>query len=133
MNDCIFCKIIKREIPCYKVYEDENFLAFLDIKPLNPGHTLVIPKNHYRWVWDVDNIGAYYEVVKKVASAIKKAYKIETVISLVIGEEVPHAHVWLVPRFDNDGHGAAIDLKNLKILSPEQMDEARCKIRDCIH
>ena len=121
MNDCIFCKIIKGEIPSYKVYEDENFLAFLDIRPLNPGHTLVIPKEHLRWVWDIENIGEYYKVVKKIANAIKKVHGTDYVISLVFGEEVDHAHTWLIPRFKDDGHGGAIDLKNIKKIPEEEM------------
>lgn len=127
--DCIFCKIAKGELPSYKIHEDDNFIAFLDIRPLNPGHTLVIPKKHYRWVWEVENIGAYYEVVGKVANAIKKAFSIDYVVSLVFGEEVPHAHVWLVPRLENDGHGAAIDLTNIKDLSEQEMQTAAEKIR----
>ncbi len=127
--DCIFCKIIAGEIPSYKVYEDDNFFAFLDISPLNPGHTLIIPKKHYRWVWDVPNIGEYYQVVGKTAKAIKKAFSTDWVISLVVGEAVPHAHVWLIPRFENDGHGAAINLKNVKRLSEEKMKEAAEKIK----
>ena len=92
MDDCIFCKIIKGEAPSYKVYEDDDFFAFLSIVPLNPGHTLVIPKKHFRWVWDVPNIGEYYEAVGKIANAMRKAFNIEWVVSLVAGEEVPHAH-----------------------------------------
>jgi len=129
MDDCIFCKIVRREIPSYKVYEDENTLAFLDIRPLNPGHTLIIPKKHYRWVWDIESIGEYYDVVKKVALAIKKAQKTDYVISLVFGEEIHHAHTWLVPRLKNDGHGNAIDIKNVKKMSEEEMG----KIADEIH
>ncbi|KKT79078.1 MAG: Histidine triad (HIT) protein, partial [Parcubacteria group bacterium GW2011_GWF2_44_8b] len=60
--ECIFCKIVKGEIASCKVYEDENFLAFLDINPQSPGHTQVITKIHYRWVWDVPNAGEYFEV-----------------------------------------------------------------------
>lgn len=123
-NNCIFCRIAKGEIPCYKVYEDRDFLAFLDIRPLNKGHTLVIPKQHYRWVWDVKNIGDYYKAVQKVANAQKKAFGTDYVISLVAGEEVQHAHVWLVPRFKGDGHGGAIRLDNIKSLSKEDMEEA---------
>ena len=126
---CIFCKIIAGEIPSYKVYEDDEILAFLDIRPLNPGHTLVIPKKHYRWVWDIENIGEFYEKVGKVARAIKKGFGTDYVVSLVFGEEVPHAHVWLIPRFDDDGHGGAIDLKNVKELSKEEMQEAAERIR----
>ena len=128
-QNCIFCKIVKKEIPCYKVYEDDSFLAFLDINPKNPGHTLIIPKNHYRWVWDVPNIGEYYSVVGKVANAIKKAMNTDFVVSLVIGEEVPHAHVWLIPRFDNDGHGTSIDLNVQKDISKDEMVVIADKIR----
>lgn len=129
MNNCIFCKIVKGEIPSYKVYEDENFLAFLDIRPLNPGHTLVIPKKHFRWVWDIENIGEYYKVVKKIANAIKKVHKTDYVISLVFGEEVDHAHTWLIPRFKDDGHGSAIDLKNIKEIPAEKMQKIAEKIQ----
>jgi histidine triad (HIT) family protein len=94
---CIFCKIVAREIPANIVYEDEHFLAFLDIRPQSPGHTLVIPKKHYRWVWDVENIGSYFEVVQKIALAQRKAFGTELVTSKIVGEEVPHAHVWLIP------------------------------------
>ena len=98
MDDCVFCKIVKGELPSSKVYEDDDFLAFLDIRPLSPGHTLIIPKHHYRWVWDVPNVGAYFEVVKKIALAQQRAFGAsEEIHSKVVGEEVPHAHVWLFP------------------------------------
>ena len=132
MIDCIFCKIIKGEIPSYKVYEDKNFLAFLDINPRNKGHTLVIPKKHYRWVWDIPNIDKYYKVVGKIANAIRKSLKTEFIVSLVLGEEVPHAHVWLVPRFENDGHGISIDLSNIKKISPEEMNKTAEKIKNLL-
>jgi len=128
--DCIFCKIASGKMPCYKVYEDENFLAFLDIRPLNIGHTLVIPKKHFRWVWDVTNIGEYYTVVGKIAQAMKKAFHTDLVVSLVVGEEVVHAHVWLVPRFSNDGHGKAINLENIKEFSEREMQDAANKIKN---
>ena len=104
-------------------------MAFLDIRPLNPGHTLVIPKEHFRWVWDIENVGEYYETVKKVANAIKKVHKTEYVISLVFGEEVEHAHVWLIPRFEDDGHGGSIDLKNIKEIPTEEMLKIAEKIQ----
>lgn len=129
MDNCIFCKIIKGEIPCYKVYEDDDFLAFLDIQPRNPGHTLVIPKYHWRWVWDHPNIEGYYKVVGDVANAIRRAMKTDWVVSLVLGEEVPHAHVWLVPRFENDGHGGSIVLGNIKDISQEEMQQIAEKIK----
>ncbi len=131
-EDCIFCKIIAGEIPCNKIYEDNNILAFLDIKPLNPGHTLVIPKEHCRWVWDIKNIGKFYGTVKKIANAIRKAFKTEFLVSLVLGEEVPHAHVWLIPRFKNDGHGTSIKLENTKEIPKKEMQEITEKIKAAV-
>lgn len=133
MDDCIFCKIVQGEIPSYKVYEDQDFLAFLDIRPLNPGHTLVIPKKHYRWVWDVPDLKEYYGVVGRIANAIRKAFDTDYVVSLVLGEEVAHAHVWLVPRFKNDGHGGAINLQNVKELSEKEMQEAMDRIKGSLN
>jgi len=108
-KDCIFCKIVKGEIPAKKVYEDENFLAFLDIHPLAPGHTQVIPKKHYRWVWDLPsqtetpgNIGEYFKVAQKIALAQKKAFGADIVRSQVYGEEIFHAHIWLWPETVGD-------------------------------
>ena len=97
-ESCVFCKIVRGEFPSHRVYEDEKFLVFLDIRPLAPGHVLVIPKEHYRWVWDVPNIGTYFELVQTVAKAIPKAFDpIEEIHARVIGEEVLHAHIWLYP------------------------------------
>lgn len=98
MENCIFCKIVRGELPSYKVYEDEDFLAFLDINPLSPGHCMVIPKGHYRWVWDVPNVGKYFEVATKVALAQKKAFDTDWVLSKVVGEDVHHAHIWVYPN-----------------------------------
>jgi histidine triad (HIT) family protein len=100
---CIFCKIIAGEIPATKIYEDENYLAFLDIHPQSPGHAQVIPKTHYRWVWDVPNAGAYFEVVKKIAQAQQKAFGTDWILSRIIGDEVPHAHIWVFPSDEAKG------------------------------
>lgn len=97
MENCIFCKIIKKEIPASIVYEDENYLGFLSIDPMSPGHTLIIPKTHYRWVWDVPNAGEYFEITKKIALAQRKAFNTEFVLSKIVGEEVHHAHIWVFP------------------------------------
>jgi len=129
MTDCIFCKIAKKEIPADIVYEDKYFMAFLDIKPVNPGHTLIIPKKHARWVWDVKNFGEYLEFTKKVAKALQKAIKTEYIAMGVAGNEVSHAHIHLVPRFENDGHGGWIDPKNIKELSKEEMEKIAEKIK----
>ena len=103
MENCIFCKIIRGEIPSYKVYEDDNFLAFLDIHPQSVGHVQVIPKQHYRWVWQVPNVGDYLEVVRKIAVAQQKAFDTEWVLSKIVGDEVQHAHIWVYPNREVKG------------------------------
>lgn len=123
MEECIFCKIVKHEIPASIVYEDANFMAFLDIRPLSPGHTLVIPKKHYRWVWDLPilgnnnlNIKEYFGIVAKIAEAQRKAFGVESIWGKVIGEEVPHAHVWVIPNPDiTAGDKKNFDLNSQKI------------------
>lgn len=109
MNDCVFCKIVRGEIPAHKVYEDEQFLAFLDIHPQSPGHTQVIPKQHYRWVWDVPNAGAYFEVAQKIAKAEQKAFSTDWILSKTVGDEVEHAHLWVFPN--NKVAGDSMDLE----------------------
>lgn len=98
MNNCIFCKIIRREIPSNIVYEDERFLAFLSIDPRSPGHTLIVPKEHHRWVWDVPNISEYFALAQKIAFAQRKAFDEEAICSHIEGEEVEHAHIWIYPQ-----------------------------------
>jgi len=111
-SSCIFCKIVSKEIPADVVYEDDHFLAFLDIRPQSPGHTLVIPKEHYRWVWDVPDLPAYFAVVAKIAKAQKKAFNQERILSKIIGEEVPHAHIWVFP--DPETMGDKMDFEGNK-------------------
>lgn len=100
MEDCIFCKIVRGEIPAHKVYEDDRFLAFLDIHPKAPGHAQVIPKAHCRWVWDVPNVGEYFTVATKIAQAERKAFGTDWILSRIVGDEVPHAHIWIYPSTD---------------------------------
>lgn len=98
MNVCIFCKIVRKEIPAHIVYEDADFLAFLDIHPRSPGHTQVIPKKHFRWVWDIPNVGNYFEVVQKIAKAQQKAFETDFILSKIVGDEIEHAHIWVFPN-----------------------------------
>jgi histidine triad (HIT) family protein len=126
--DCLFCKIVSGELPCYKVYEDEDFLGFLDINPLNPGNVLLIPKKHYQWVYDVPNFGEYWEVAKKVALAAQVVVGSHSINFLTLGYEVPHAHIRIVPRFDGDGHDDGVRISNVKQIPPEKMKEIAEKI-----
>ena len=95
----LFTKIIKGEIPCHKILEDENYFSFLDIRPINPGHALVIPKKEIDYVFDVDDadLSGILPFAKKVAAAIKKSVPCERVGIMVAGLEVPHCHFHLVP------------------------------------
>lgn len=103
MDDCIFCKIVKGDIPAHKVYEDDNYLAFLDINPVSIGHTLLIPKIHYRWVYDVPNFGEFWQVAQKLAISIKNSSLNPEFISfLTMGNEVLHAHIHIIPRSSVD-------------------------------
>ena len=115
MIECVFCKIVAKQIPAHIIYEDNDFLAFLDISPRSAGHTQIIPKKHFRWVWDVPNGGAYFEVAKKIAKAQQKAFKVELVRSQIFGEEIPHAHIWVWPSNNNaDPKDFENNLKKIK-------------------
>ena len=95
----IFTRIVKGEIPCYKIAEDERFFAFMDINPVAVGHTLVIPKREDDYIFNLedDEIGAMMVFAKKVAKAIEKAVTCKRIGVAVIGLEVPHAHIHLIP------------------------------------
>lgn len=100
-QDCIFCKIIKGDIPSFKIYEDPFYLAFLDISQFTKGHTLVIPKKHYANVWEVTEIGEYMKVVQTIVKHFKaKGFKY--IDTLTFGRLVPHAHIHLVPHNGDD-------------------------------
>lgn len=95
----IFTRIVNGEIPCYKVAESEDFLAFLDIAPIQKGHTLVIPKKEVDYIFDLDDdlyLGLH-AFAKRVAAAIEKTVHCERIGQTVLGLEVPHAHIHLVP------------------------------------
>lgn len=111
MNDTLFTKIVRREIPAEIVYEDDDTLAFLDIKPNNPGHTLVIPKRPYKNIFDIaeDDWLAVARTVRLLAPALIHAVKADGInIKMnngdAAGQEVPHLHIHLIPRFADDGH-----------------------------
>ncbi|MDE6795451.1 MAG: HIT family protein [Muribaculaceae bacterium] len=118
----IFSRIVAGEIPSYKVAEDEKFYAFLDINPVNWGHTLVIPKVETDYIFDIDDeqLGEMMVFTKKVAKAIKKAIPCRKVGVAVLGLEVPHAHIHLIP-LQNEGD---MDFRHkVENPSPEKMKE----------
>ncbi len=95
----LFTRIVNGEIPCHKICEDENYLAFLEIQPINPGHTLVIPKKEIDYLFDIgdDTLGGLMVFAKKVAHAIRKEIPCKRIGVMVAGLEVPHAHIHLIP------------------------------------
>jgi histidine triad (HIT) family protein len=123
----IFSKIVKGEIPCYKIAEDEKFLAFLDINPLSMGHALVIPKEEIDYIFDL-NDELYNEMflfAKKVSKAIGKSVKCIRIGLVVYGLDVPHAHIHLIPLLGNND----IDFNKPKIkLSDDEFVELSKKI-----
>jgi histidine triad (HIT) family protein len=125
---CIFCKIVTGEIPSYKVYEDENFIAFLDVFPRVKGHTLIIPKKHYRWVYDVPHFGEYFEVAKKVAVPLKKAVNAEFISFVTLGEEVPHAHIHILPQ--TNGNIKGIKFTEVLSMKKEELEKLAQQIEN---
>ena len=99
MEDSIFTKIIKGEIPCHKIYEDDRTFAFLDIHPVQPGHVLVIPKRQVEFVWDLneDDYQAVMTTAKMIALALRQTLGVAYVGEKVFGLDVPHAHIHLIP------------------------------------
>jgi len=124
MDDCIFCKIVTGKLPCYKVYEDEKYIAFLDIFPRTKGHAMVIPKTHYRWVYDVPDFGEYWEVILKVTKAIKKALVPDFINYITYGMDVPHAHIHILPQ-----SGQAQVFPEIKKMSSEELQKITDQIR----
>lgn len=120
MSDCIFCKIVAGELPMYRVYEDADFLGFLDVRPLTLGNSLLIPKPHYRWVYDVPDFGHYFEVAKTIALASQDILDAESVSLLTLGYEVPHAHIRIIPRFPDDLHPKGIDT-SINVHTPPEI------------
>ena len=129
---CVFCAIVGNQIPSLKVYEDEDFIVFLDIRPLNKGHTLVAPKKHYRWTYDVEAFGPYWEVAKKIALATIAGLEAKYVQFLTAGLGVAHAHIHVVPRYENDGHGEYLDPAGVKQMSEQELKETAEKIKNAI-
>lgn len=99
MQDSIFTKIINGEIPCHKIYEDERTFAFLDIHPASEGHTLVVPKRQVEFVWDLpqEDYAALMATAQRIALHLREKTGCHYVGSAIVGTDVPHAHVHLVP------------------------------------
>ncbi len=124
----LFTKIVKGEIPCYKIMEDDRYLAFLDLRPINPGHTLVITKQEISYIFDVDDdlLAGLMVFAKKVAKKIAAKVPCKRIGVMVAGLEVPHCHIHLIPM------NAIKDLNfaNAKPATPEELQAMVERIND---
>ena len=124
----VFSKIIKGEIPCYKIAEDERYFAFLDINPLKAGHTLVVPKQETDYIFDLDDelLTGLIIFSKRIAAAIRSAFPCNRIGIAILGLEVPHAHIHLVPMDSMED----VNFRNPKLrFTPEEFKEIAVKIR----
>lgn len=113
MDYCVFCKIVKGELPCSKVYEDNLLLAFMDIQPVEKGHILIIPKEHHKYMSEVSDelLREIIILAKKIEIALRKSEVKAQDINLfladgeIANQEIPHFHLHIIPRYPNDGFG----------------------------
>ena len=129
MDECLFCQIVAGKVPSNKVFEDKDILAFLDINPRNPGHTLVIPKKHIETVMDMSDaeFGKIVKTVKDVVNAVKVGTSADGISigqsnGKAAGQVIPHVHFHVIPRFNNEG---PVGLEG--ILPVKRMDEESLK------
>jgi len=136
-NDCVFCKILKGEIPCTKVYEDDKVLAFLDIAPFNLGHTVIVPKDHQHSITTLDEefLCAMICLAPKIGAALMRATGAEGFNILqnngrVAGQAVPHVHFHVIPRFADDK--VVFTAPGKKYSGPEEMADLTEKLQKYI-
>ena len=134
LDSCIFCRIVCKEAPASIVYEDEKIIAFLDIRPLNQGHPLIIPKEHYETVYDIPEelLAHIYKIVKRAAVAVNNATKADGITIIqqngqAAGQEVFHLHVHVVPRYEGQKLPRFTDIPN---ASREQLEKTAERIRE---
>jgi histidine triad (HIT) family protein len=131
MTDCIFCKIINRELPASIIHEDDQVIAFMDIQPVNPGHILVVPKIHKEFIAELDETLTFrlFNVGAKINRAIRKSEIQSEGINYFLadgeaaGQEVFHTHLHIIPRFHNDGFGLNFPQNYSKLPKREVLDE----------
>ncbi len=130
MNDCIFCKIVAKEIPKDFLYEDEHSVAFLDMKPINPGHTLIVPKEHVDHFFDIPQplYGHVFEAAKKIAPILKAVMGTARTGLAIEGFGVAHTHLHLVPI----NHGNELNPERAKPATPEELKEIGEKIKKAL-
>ena len=127
MKDCLFCQIVAGKIPAYEVYRDRQCLAFLDIRPLNPGHLLVVPKKHDEYLFDLDDTayGEIFKITKRLAGPLKEATEAVRIGLVVEGFGIDHLHLHLVPIYEIN----QLDPNRAYTASVEELTKMRKKIK----
>lgn len=135
-EDCIFCKILKSELPVSTIYEDERLIVIVDLYPVNKGHVLLIPKSHAVSLSDVpdDTLSHMMLLAKKMNASLRKAYNCDGVNLFLAdgaaaGQEVFHAHLHVYPRYEQDGFGFRYDDRHFKQLNRAEMDAIAAELR----
>lgn len=125
MKECLFCKIVSGKLPSYKVYEDALFFGFLDIVPRTHGHSLLVPKKHCRWVYDVEEFDKYWLAAHALTRTLQGALSPVFVSYVTHGLEVPHAHIHILPRQKDENVFVPQPIPS----SPEELEHIASKIR----
>jgi histidine triad (HIT) family protein len=135
-ESCIFCRIVEKKVPASIVYEDDVVMAFLDIHPLNEGHTLVIPKRHYSFIYEVpdEEVAHLYKIVKKIALAVRKGVKAGGITiaqqnEKAAGQDVFHVHVHVIPRYERQ---KLPRFEEVQEASRARLDQVAEKLKQCI-
>ncbi|MEM5798891.1 MAG: HIT family protein [Candidatus Aenigmatarchaeota archaeon] len=136
MQECTFCKIVTGKIPAYKIFENEDVMAFLDINPRNPGHTLVIPKRHVEFLSDLTDkeAGDIFIYVRRISEMVRNALKADGIsLSLssgrAAGQVVPHLHFHIIPRFLNEAPPGLESMLPIKLLDKASMEKLQKTIK----
>lgn len=132
-KSCQFCRIVRKELPASYVYEDEHVAAFLDFRPLNEGHTLVIPKRHFETIYEVpdEEVARLYKIVRRIACAVKKGVNAEGITvsqhnERAAGQDIFHLHVHVIPRYEGQ---KLPRFEEIKEASRERLDDVARKIK----
>jgi len=130
-NNCIFCKIAKGEIPSPVVYEDDKFFGFLDMSPVTKGHSLLIPKEHHVWIHETSDeiLSKILIIAKKIINNMRNNLKCDYVQISIVGTEVPHFHIHLIPRHFGDG---LPQFEKIKYESDLEKKEIASKIKNAL-
>lgn len=123
MSDCVFCKIASGELPSFKIYEDKHFYAFLDRQHFTDGHTLLIPKEHFRFIWNVPDEYGYMKALRKIVNGFKKNLGIKKVDTLTMGQMIKHAHWHIIPRTDGDWDKVLKEINKLQHDTDRQVEK----------